>query len=328
MRENRSENIEDYYRIMEKIPVPISVFKVETDEETGFPTDTIFTFINKAYDNIILPKREDCIGKGLCQVFDHETDRTKWNYLHWNSSHNGMTNEYENYAPPVDKYYSIIVFPLIYGYCGSILWDITIEKKFSNLIWSHPADQEKNETFSAAYNRHRKSNVRDMGAYTTTILYVNTKTGRFDTLKNRDVINSAEDEDYSEFMDNMKKYMSSEDYASFEEVFSFANIRKMQKKGMPAELELRVKYNGDEDWYRIEGIFLKNSIDGDNEDFIISFKNIGEQRLKSLSLRNAHEKEIRELTEKNNAYKKALEDITASLEGEAKKHAEDIIKAI
>lgn len=327
MKDNRSEKIEDYYRIMEKIPVPISVFRVDTDAETGFPTETVFTFINKAYGNIILPGRNDCIGKGFCEVFDHETDKTKWNYLHWNSSHNGMTNEYENYAPPVDKYYSIIVFPVIYGYCGSILWDITIEKKFSKLIWSHPADGESHETFSAAYNRHRKSNVLDMGTYKTTILYVNTKTGRFDTLKNRDVINSAEDQDYSEFMDNMKKYLSAEEYKAFEEVFSLKSIRKRQKDIIPAEIELRIRYNNKEDWYRIEGIFLKNSIDGNDEDFIISFKNIGEQRLKTLRLRNEHEKKIRELTAENNAFRKALEKILDSPEGGEKEIAGNILKA-
>ncbi len=328
MRESRSESIEDYYKIMENIPVPISVFRVETDEETGFPTDTVFTFINKAYDNVIGSKREECIGKSFSDVFHHETDNAKWNYLHWNSSHNGMTNEYENYAAPIDKYYSIIVFPIMYGYCGSILWDITIEKKFSNLIWTHPGDKESGETFSAACKKHRKSNVRDMGTYTTTILYVNTKTGKFDTLKNRDVINSAEDEEYGEFMENMKKYLSPKDYGDFEEVFSLSSIRQRQKQGTPAETELRIRYNNDEDWYRIEGIFLKNSIEGDNEDFIISFKNIGEQRLRSLRLRNTHEKEIEELTKENAAYKKAIAEITDMLDKDARKKADAILKAI
>ena len=233
MRENRSESIEEYYKVMENIPVPISVFKVETDNETGFPINTVFTFINKSYDNIIPSDRSEYIGKSFFDVFKHEKDRTKWNYIHWNSSHNGMTNEYENYADPVDKYYSIIVFPIIYGYCGSILWDITIEKKFSDLIWSHIDGKDGKEDFPTVYNRHRKSNVLDMGTYKTTILYVNAKTGRFDTLKNRDVINSAEDQDYSEFMDNMKKYLSDEDYSSFEEVFSLKSIRKKQKEITP-----------------------------------------------------------------------------------------------
>lgn len=330
MRDNHPENIEDYYRIMEKIPVPISVFRVETDDVTGTPTNVVFTFMNDAYENIMPKGREEYIGKSFVHAFPHETDTTKWNYIHWNASHNGMTNEYENYAPPLDKYFSLIVFPLVYGYCASIIWDITIEKRFSNLVWALPSDKKKGETVSQAYNRHRKSNVRDMGVYATTILYVNTKTGRCDTLKNRDIINSAEDEDYSVFMDNMKKYLSDRDYIDFEEVFSLERIRRNLKESTPVETELRIHLNGDEDWYRIEGIYLSNSINGDSDDFIISFKNIGEQRMKTLRLRNEHEKQIRELTEQNKAYRRVMDEILSSADDNdaLKKKAEKLLNAI
>lgn len=328
MRENRSESIEDYYRIMEKIPVPIAVFRVETDDMSGVPKDILFTFMNDRYEDILPFTKEECIGKSFFDIFTNETDRTKWNYLHWNASHNGMTNEYENYAPPIDKYFSLTVFPLVYGYCGSILWDITIEKKFSNMVWDFLNNKENGETIEQVYNRHRRSNVMDMGAYTTTIIYLNTETGRFDTLKNRDVINSAEDEDYSVFMEKMRNYLSDEDYAVFEETFSLEHIRKNASENIPVETELRIHLNNVEGWIRIEGVYLSNLMDNVKDDFIISFKNIGEQRMKTLQLRSDHEKQIKELTQQNEVYRKTIEEILSSLGDEEKKKAERLLNAI
>lgn len=330
MRDKHPESIEDYYRIFEQIPVPLCVFKVETDDVSGIPKDIRFAFMNDRYEDILPFSREECIGKSFFQIFAHETDKAKWIYLHWNASHNGMTNEYENYAPPLDKYFSLTVFPLVYGYCGSILWDITIEKKFSNMVWAYTSDKKKGETPEQVYNRHRKSNVVDMGAYNTTIIYLNIKTGRFDTLKNRDVINSAENEDYSVFMNKMKAYLSEEDYALFEETFSLERIRQNESDGTPMETELKIHLNNVDGWVRIEGVYLGNFINNNNDDFIISFKNIGEQRLKTLHLRNEHEKRIKELTDQNNAYRKAIEEMMSSLDDSdsSKKKAEKLLSTM
>ena len=328
MRDNRSESIEDYYRLMEKIPIPIAVFRVETDDVSGAPKDIFFTFMNDRYEDILPYTKEECIGKSFFQVYDHEIDRTKWNYIHWNASHNGMVNEYENYAPPIDRYFSLTVFPLAYGYCGSMLWDITIEKKFSDMVWEFLEKKEDGETIEQVYNRHRRSNVTDMGAYTTTIIYLNTVTGRFDTLKNRDVINSAEDEDYSVFMERMKNYLSNEDYAEFAKTFSLESIRKNASESTPVEIELRIHFNNVEGWVRIEGVYLSSLMNNVKDDFIISFKNIGEHRMKSLQLRSEHEKQIKELTEKNEAYKRTIEEILSLLDDDEKEKAERLLNAI
>lgn len=125
--ENKSEG---KYRLMfENMINGIAYHKIITDKE-GKPVDYIFLEINSAFEELTGLKGKQIIGKKVTEALpDIEKDSTDWIGLYGDIALNENSINFENYAEPLNKWYSINAYSPQKGYFITIFEDITERKQ-------------------------------------------------------------------------------------------------------------------------------------------------------------------------------------------------------
>ena len=99
-------------------------------DEAGTPIDYIFLDVNEAFEKQTTLKREDIIGNKVTDVLPGiENDPADWIGTYGKVVLTGNSISFENYAEPLNKWYSIVAYRPNEGQFAVLFMDITDRKK-------------------------------------------------------------------------------------------------------------------------------------------------------------------------------------------------------
>lgn len=111
---------------MESAPIAYCIVKVMLDKQ-GEPCDLVFVYANAAYSKLEGFRHGELIGKSFYQLFGN-ADK-KWLKYYYDTAYNGVPHKLDEYSPEFDKYLLIGTHQVTKGYCSSIFYDVTMQKK-------------------------------------------------------------------------------------------------------------------------------------------------------------------------------------------------------
>jgi two-component system CheB/CheR fusion protein len=99
-------------------------------DELGKPVDYVFLEVNEAFEKLTGLKRTDIIGKTVREVLPGiETDSADWIGTYGRIALTGGEARFEQYAEPLDQWYSVSVYSPLKGYFVTIFENITDRKR-------------------------------------------------------------------------------------------------------------------------------------------------------------------------------------------------------
>ena len=99
-------------------------------DKVGKPVDYVFLEVNPAFEKLTGLKREKLLGKKVTEVLPGiENDPADWIGLYGRVAIGGDPIQFENYAKPLDKWYSVSAYCPEKGYFVALFEDITQRKK-------------------------------------------------------------------------------------------------------------------------------------------------------------------------------------------------------
>ena len=111
----------------------------------GRPVDYVYIAVNDAFEKMTGLKRKDVIGKKVTEILPGiEKDPADWIGVYGKVAITGQPVVFENYAAPLDRWYSVSAYSPRKGYFAAIFEDITVRKK------SEEAQRENEERLQQA----------------------------------------------------------------------------------------------------------------------------------------------------------------------------------
>jgi PAS domain S-box-containing protein len=118
-----------YRTLFENIQSGFALHEIVLDKNNN-PVDYMFLEINKAFEDFTGLKRENIIGRKVTQALPGiEKDPANWIQTYGNVALTGEHISFENYAEPLDKWYSVIAYRPKVKQFATIFLDITDRKK-------------------------------------------------------------------------------------------------------------------------------------------------------------------------------------------------------
>jgi PAS domain S-box-containing protein len=106
-----------------------------TVDTNGKPVDYIFLAANEAFEKLTGLKRRDIIGKKVTEVLPGiQKDPADWIGKYGRVALTGEPTQFENYAEPLKRWYSVSAYSPKKGYFAAIFEDITERKKAQEAI--------------------------------------------------------------------------------------------------------------------------------------------------------------------------------------------------
>ena len=104
-----------------------------TTDNAGNPVDYVFLAANNAFERFTELKVEDIIGKRVTEVLPG-IDESDFIEKYGNVALNGEPVSFEQYSPPLDKYFDIVAFSPQKGQFATFFTDITKRRKAEDQI--------------------------------------------------------------------------------------------------------------------------------------------------------------------------------------------------
>ncbi len=121
---------EKYMALFEKMQDGVALHEMVYDENSN-PIDYKFLDVNEAYEKHTSLKRSDILQKRVTEVLPGiENDPADWIGIFSKVAATGEPVNFENYAEPLDKWYSVVAYRPQIGQFAVIIHDITKNKKF------------------------------------------------------------------------------------------------------------------------------------------------------------------------------------------------------
>ncbi len=138
---------EDFQKLFNSMVTGFAHHKVVFDDK-GKPIDYIFLEINPMFEKLTGLKKEDIIGKTVTEALPGiENSEFDWINFYGEVSLTGEKKEFEQFAEPLNKWYSVEVYSTKTGYFTTIFSDITRIKQTEQKLKSSETK------YREAYNR-------------------------------------------------------------------------------------------------------------------------------------------------------------------------------
>src|SRR6056297_184961 len=114
-----------YKKLLEQSPFGYAYYQLVTDED-GTPVDYIFLEVNAEFERLTGLSRREILNKSVSQVLPKlQEDKFDWVKYYGEVAQQGESRTFEQYSPPLERYYKVDAYSPQKGYFVTILSDIT-----------------------------------------------------------------------------------------------------------------------------------------------------------------------------------------------------------
>ncbi len=132
-------------------------------DNSGKPVDYVFLEVNSAFERLTGLKREDIVGKKATEILPGiENDAADWIGVYGRVALTGEPTQFENYAKPLGKWYSVSAYCPAKGYFVALFEDITERKEMQDKLEEYAKNLEAlvvERTKEVTIERQRLYNV-------------------------------------------------------------------------------------------------------------------------------------------------------------------------
>ena len=124
-----------YHALFNGMTEGFAVHRIIRDEQ-GTPVDYHFLDINPAFERLTGLRREDVVGKDKSQIPQLQNDDPIWVERYGKVALTGEPVHFENYSPPLDRYYDVFAFCPEPGQFAVLFMDVTQRRQAEQRIES------------------------------------------------------------------------------------------------------------------------------------------------------------------------------------------------